>query len=122
MPVFSDVETRIVGVIDAVFVDIDASTAEEDVFVLHLRDWKYSMLCPVQTLQLNMYAHLLETYYREISYGGKTYSRIRVDSMELVYFHESFGYRRVTVPRHQEEVDHILETHRMIVSGGQNEE
>jgi hypothetical protein len=69
-----------------------------------------------------MYAHLLETYYREISYGGKTYSRIRVDSMELVYFHESFGYRRVIVPRHQEEVDHILETRRMIVSGGQNEE
>jgi hypothetical protein len=112
MAVFSDLETRIVGVLDAVFVDVNGM--DSDVLVVHLRDWKYSSQSPLVTIQLNLYTYLLEEFYKDIVYQGKTYKRIQVQSMALVYFHETYGYRTIQVPREKQILIDILERRRSI--------
>jgi hypothetical protein len=113
MAIFSDIETRIVGVVDIIYVDTDRDFMEDeedqDVLYIHLRDWKYSSNCPLQTTQLNLYRYLLEEYYHDITYQGRVYTRFRVRSMALIYFHETYGYKQVDVHRTKEEVDSIID-------------
>lgn len=50
-------------------------------------------------LALNVYKHLLETYYRGFVYEGRTYERARVTLMALDVFHpEHEGYEVYEVP------------------------
>lgn len=120
MAVFSDMTTLIVGVLDAVFVDKEKSTPEE--LVVHLRDWKYSSQSPLLTHQLNLYTYLLEEFYQDIHFEGKTHLRMRVETMALVYFHETYGHRVVHVPRQPEDLDHILAQRRRLVREKSDEE
>jgi hypothetical protein len=50
-------------------------------------------------LQQNLYKWLLESYYTDFPFGGHTYARVRVVSMELVVAHDTRAeYELVTVP------------------------
>ena len=107
MVIRSDNNKRIVGIIDALFISSVKNTYDNDGYLhVHLRDWKYSPSIKSHfgeyALQLNIYMHLLETYYDSIEFQvcSKRYRGIRVDSMELVVFHEyQQDYRIYTVNR-----------------------
>ena len=105
MVVRSDNLKRIVGVVDVLFMSTMTDVERDDGYLhVHLKDWKYSPSILSHfieySLQVNMYKHLLETYYDNIEFKvcSKTYRGIIVDSMELVVFHESHhSYRIYTV-------------------------
>jgi hypothetical protein len=96
MAIRSSVGVRLVGVVDALFMDVQTSTAIDNTLVLHLKDWKYSSdvasCLSEYTLQLNMYKYILESHYTDLPFivEGVTYLHIHIASMELVVFHETF--------------------------------
>ena len=94
MAVRSSVDTRLVGVVDALFIDVGISPVGDTLF-LHLKDWKYSTdvtsCLSEYTQQLNMYKYILESQYTGIPFNvdGVTYLNIHIASMELIVFHET---------------------------------
>jgi hypothetical protein len=97
MAIRSASDLRVVGVVDALFMDVDVRSGHEadGTLVLHLKDWKYSQnvvsCLDEYTQQLNMYKFILESQYAgmEFRVGGIPYTRIYVETMDLVVFHES---------------------------------
>jgi hypothetical protein len=105
MAIRSASDIRLVGVVDALFLEIPMDGCRTDTLVLHLKDWKYShdvTACLTEyTLQLNMYKYILESHYTGISFcvGALAYTHIHIASMELVVFHETLQtYEIVHVP------------------------
>ena len=105
MAIRSSSALRVVGVVDALFVDLvptGPSDGSDGSLRVHLRDWKYSSGCLREyTQQLNWYKFLLESAYgeRPFQYAGQTFHSIAVVSMEVVTFHESLStYARHVVP------------------------
>ena len=92
MAVRSASDIRLVGIIDALFVDTVSSNGTLSV---HMKDWKYSpdisSCLSEYTLQLNLYKYILESHYTGITFyvDNIAYNRIHVASMELVVFHET---------------------------------
>lgn len=88
MVIRSDAQTRLVGVVDCILFRVSngGSTLE-----LKLLDWKVSTPSSwsksAGTYQLNLYRHLLETYYHTFQIDGYTYTDVRVVEMSLVYIH-----------------------------------
>jgi hypothetical protein len=95
MAVRSSIEVRLVGVIDALFMNVGVSSPIGDTLILHMKDWKYSTdvtsCLSEYTLQLNMYKYILESHYTGIPFQvyGVTYTNIHIASMELIVFHET---------------------------------
>jgi hypothetical protein len=93
MAIRSSVDVRLVGVVDALFLD---DNTVGDTLILHMKDWKYSAdvtsCLSEYTLQLNMYKYILESNYTDIPFTveGVTYLHIHIASMELIVFHETF--------------------------------
>jgi hypothetical protein len=93
MAVRSASDIRLVGIIDALF--IDAVSSGDGTLSVHMKDWKYSpdvSSCMAEyTLQLNLYKYILESHYAGITFyvDNVAYNRIHVASMELVVFHET---------------------------------
>ena len=93
MVVISTSDTRVVGVIVAVCIDI-SRPVHGGVLDVHLFDWKCSLdpsSCLVEyTKQLNMYKYILESNYIHTPFTvyGDTFTDISVKSMTLVSFHE----------------------------------
>ena len=98
MPIRSCNETRIVGIIDALFVEQklmsdDAMHDDDGVLRLHLKDWKVSSdvskCLDVYSIQLGIYRYILETFYHHTDgfYAwGNRYHSICVMSSEIVVF------------------------------------
>ena len=100
MPVRSSADTRVVGVVDALFV---VGVEEDGTLVLDMVDWKYSADAAAcvedYSLQLNMYKYILETAYVGMPFNalGRPCSSIRIRTMSIVLFHESHA-AAVAVP------------------------
>jgi hypothetical protein len=97
MAIRSATDIRLVGVVDALFMDGSRETTPDDTLVLHLKDWKYSQdvssCLSEYTLQLNMYKFILESHYTGMNFvvDGVTYMHISIATMELVVFHEAMA-------------------------------
>jgi hypothetical protein len=109
----SDLATCLTGTIDLLAVAKDFHQKDTDVLELHMIDWKFSKQIRMSnmftrgqpgtpcshlddcnyihyTLQQNAYKWLLETYYKDWHWAGKTYTSVKVMSMQLVVFHENY--------------------------------
>lgn len=137
--VFTDPSSRLCGSIDMVFVS-DANDVTRTLTV-ELVDWKRAKtitmpnryfkkgkegspcadLCGVNfnkySLQLNVYAWILETYYGgppnsgPIKYNGKTYDRIKVGGMRLIKCHPNHrheDYKSYTVADMRDKVKELV--------------
>lgn len=109
----TDKEHRVPGAIDMLYVNkammerIEKSNEDNDTLHLVIADWKrtkeiktfsreYGMY-PLQhvkncnyehySLQLNIYKYILETFYKDARWNGKTYKKIKVDQMYIFVFH-----------------------------------
>ena len=96
MPIRSCTSTCVVGVVDALFM-VDACPEAEDVLVLDMVDWKYSVdvtsCLEEYELQLNMYKYILETHYGGVPFqvgDNRWCTAIRIRHMSLVMFHASY--------------------------------
>lgn len=102
MAIRSSPELRLIGVVDALFMDGDHN---DGTLKLHLKDWKYSSditsYLSDYRLQLNLYKFILESQYTGIPFdvNGIVYTRVHVATMELVVFHETLPtYQIYSVP------------------------
>jgi hypothetical protein len=93
MPIRSCSESRIVGVVDALFIETGYSSVD-GILRLHLKDWKVShdvtTCMSVYSLQLSLYKELLERFYQcdtGFYAWGQMYTSIKIISSELVVFH-----------------------------------
>jgi hypothetical protein len=92
MAVRSTSDIRLVGIIDALFIN---AVSSDGTLSVHLKDWKYSpdisSCLSEYTLQLNLYKYILESQYTGITFyvDNVECNRIHVASMELVVFHET---------------------------------
>jgi hypothetical protein len=109
MAIRSCPDIRLVGVVDALF--MDGAPSPDEILVLHLKDWKYSKsissCLEEYTHQLNLYKFILESYYTGIGFmvGNKLYNHIKIATMELVVFHETLStYVIHSVPDTQQTV------------------
>jgi hypothetical protein len=129
MPIRSCNESRVVGVVDALFVPVEYRGVPTDgVLHLHMKDWKYSdcvtSCLEEYSLQLNMYKYILETYYvvdqpNSFVFNGQHFTRICIDSMELVVFARDNSYRIYHIQSNSDTVRKVLEE-RMIVQKKEN--
>jgi len=100
---------KIVGTLDLICVDPSRTT--EDVLAFVLYDHKFSKGINMTgykgkrgfgpcaeledcnfshyTIAMNMYRYLLENFYSDFQYNGKTYSKCKIFSMHLSVFHDS---------------------------------
>jgi hypothetical protein len=95
MAIRSTSDLRLVGVVDALFVETNSGTSD-GVMQLHMKDWKYSAGVSTYlheySLQMNIYKYILEsTQYTNERFmvAGVMYTGIHIVSMELVVFHET---------------------------------
>lgn len=95
MPIRSCEETRIVGIVDALFMEMN-NNDDDGVLNLHLKDWKVSAdistCIHAYCIQLGIYKYILEQFYQTDSgftAWGKTYTSIKITTTELVVFHPS---------------------------------
>jgi hypothetical protein len=114
-------DTRLTGTADLLAVARDHPPPErtQGCLTLHLIDWKFSR-CITRTndfergsgpcralencnyaqylLQQNLYQWMLETFYGTWSYGGHTYTSVRVGSKHLAVFHANHPDGRLYLP------------------------
>jgi len=113
MVIRSASDIRLIGVVDALFIS-DRQTTDGTLH-LRLKDWKYSpdvLSCLEDyVLQLNLYKFILESHYTDIPFevNGIVYNRLRVETMELVVFHETLpSYQIHIVPDIQTAVYELM--------------
>lgn len=110
MRVRSDSKTKVVGSVDAIFVNHNYDNYDKNDDILHLVvvDWKRSKKIETSnkwrkgkevckdlddcnfvkySLQLSVYKYILEKYYTDFTYKGKKYSKVQVDETALVILH-----------------------------------
>jgi hypothetical protein len=131
----SDESLYLTGTLDIIFAMPDQC---DDHLLLSLRDWKISKEikrsnlwqkglgvcaglqdCNYEHYRLAMlsYKHLLETFYHDVSYNGKVYSRVKVVEMSLAVFHESREtYERVDFSLDGRDLEAMLDVRRAKVS------
>ena len=68
-------------------------------------------------IQLNMYRHMLEHFYRDIVIDGKKYSRIHVDKLVVVVMHSTKRkYEQVELPDYRARAAQIFDLHALAQS------